>query len=68
MLQRGYITSVRPLLEYASYVWDPHQLYLINTLEKVQRCAARWVTSEYNPMSSVTYLLDQLNWKSLQCI
>jgi len=50
----------------ASYVWDPHQLYLINTLEKVQRRAARWVTSEYNPVSSVTYLLDQLNWKSLQ--
>ena len=62
----AYLTSVRPLLEYASCVWDPHQLYLINTLEKVQCRAARWVASEYNPMSSVTYLLDQLHQKSLQ--
>ena len=62
----AYLTSIRPLLEYASCVWDPHQLYLINALEKVQRHAARWVASEYNPMSSVTYLLDQLHWKSLQ--
>ena len=62
----AYLTSIRPLLEYASCVWDPHQLYLINTLEKVQRRAARWVASDYNPMSSVTYLLDQLHWKSLQ--
>ena len=36
------------------------------TSEKVQRRAARWVASDYNPMSSVTYLLDQLHWKSLQ--
>ena len=36
------------------------------SLEKVQWRAARWVPSEYNSMSSVTHLLDQLNWKSLQ--
>jgi len=61
-----YLTPVRPLLEYVSCVWDPHQLYLINALEKVQRHATRWVASNYNPMSGVTYLLDQLHWKSLQ--
>ena len=32
---------VRPQLEYASDVWDPHQVGDIMELEKVQRIAAR---------------------------
>jgi len=32
---------VRPQMEYASAVWDPHQNSLIQLLEKVQRRAAR---------------------------
>ena len=34
---------VRPQLEYASDVWDPHYVGDIMELEKVQRRAARWV-------------------------
>ena len=26
----AYITLVRPILEYANIVWDPHQQYLID--------------------------------------
>ena len=36
-LLRAYTTYVRPLLEYASPVWSPVQLSLINTIENVQR-------------------------------
>ena len=39
----AYLTLVRPLLEYCSSVWDPHQQYLIDKIESVQRKAARYV-------------------------
>ena len=38
---------VRALLEYASAVWDPHTASLASELEKIQRKAARFVTSDY---------------------
>ena len=44
---------VRPLLEYA---WDPHYDSHVLELAKVQRRAARWVTT----------LLNQLFWQTLQ--
>ena len=36
-LKRAFITYVRPLLEYASPVWSPSHIYLINEIESVQR-------------------------------
>ena len=42
-----YLTMVRPHLEYASDVWDPHYVGDIMELEKVQRRAARWVLNDY---------------------
>ena len=54
---------VRPQLEYASDVWDPHQTGDIVELEKIQRRAARWVMNDY---SSVTSMLNQLSWPTLQ--
>ena len=35
----AYLTIVRPLLEYAACVWDPHQIYLIHDIGEVQRHA-----------------------------
>ena len=57
---------VRPILEYSSTVWDPHTLENANKLERVQRRAARFVKNEYNQTASVTNLLQQLNWPTLQ--
>jgi len=62
----AYLTIIRPLLEYASCVWDPHQIYLIHDIEKIQRHAARWVMSNYSPYSSVTEMLKLLEWPTLQ--
>ena len=38
---------VRPQLEYASDVWDPHYVGDIMELEKVQQRAAHWVLNDY---------------------
>ena len=36
----AYTTLARPILEYANVVWDPHQQYLIDSIEMVQWRAA----------------------------
>ena len=56
---------MRPILEFASTVWDPHTIELTNQLEVVQRRAARFVTADYRRRQSVTVLLNQLQWQTL---
>ena len=56
---------VRPVMEYACVVWDPHYQTQVSMLEKVQRHAARWVLSDYSYHSSVTTMLHQLKWQPL---
>ena len=43
---KAYLTLVCPILEYAPTVWDPHLVKDCDQIEKVQRAAARWVTSD----------------------
>ena len=37
----AYFLMVRPVMEYACVVWDPHYQTQVSMLEKVQRRAAR---------------------------
>ena len=60
-----YKMMVRPQVEYASTVWDPHTKKNIDKVEAVQRRAARFVTSNYSTTSSVTAMIDRLEWETL---
>ncbi len=60
------MSLVRPTLEYASVVRDPYQQNDIHRLDMVQRRAARYVTNRYHNTSSVTDMINQLEWPSLQ--
>ena len=61
----AYFTMVRSSMEYAASIWDPYLQKDINALERVQRRAARWATSQYSNTTSVTGLLQRLNWAPL---
>ena len=62
----AYISLVRSVLEYSSTVWDPYLEGDIQRLEKIQRKAARFVKKDYQRTSSVTAMLDDLGWETLQ--
>ena len=61
-----YTTLVRPVMEYVCIIWDPVPQKNIRELEMVQRRAARFVTVDYRTTSSVTQMLDALQWTELQ--
>ena len=43
-----YNALVRPMMEYGCCVWDPHKIYQINKLEKLNKRAARFITGNYH--------------------
>ena len=70
MLQKirtiAYLSLVHPILEYSSAVWDPHSTTDVLYIEKIQRRAARWTTSELCLDSSVRgSVLNDLQWPTL---
>ena len=63
--QQANFTLVRPLVEYASSVWDPYTQGNIQKIEMVQWWAARYVTNRHRNTSSVSDMLQALNWRTL---
>ncbi|CAH1242244.1 Hypp6507 [Branchiostoma lanceolatum] len=62
---RAYMALVRPSLEYASSVWDPHTADQVSRVEAVQRRAARYVCNNYKRTASVTAMISDLEWQPL---
>ena len=75
----AYTTHVRPQLEYASTVWCPHTAQNIDSIEAVQRCAARSVMNDWSrpnskrfvgpsnsTQGSPTIMLQQLGWNTME--
>ena len=63
-LIRAYITYVRPLLEYATQVWSPYHVSLINLLEPVQRGFTKRIPGFWN--LSYAERLNRLQLQSLE--
>jgi len=61
----AYLSLVCPNFEYAAAAWDPYTAKDIQQLERVQRCAARFVKIDYCHTTSDTGLLDELGWLPL---
>ena len=61
----AYSSLVRPHLEYSCTVWDPYQKGLISKLEMVQRKAARFAANRFRRTDSVSAMLHDLGWQSL---
>ena len=64
----AYKAIVRPTLEYAATVWDPYTNQHINSIEMVQRRAARFVANNYHDYSpgTITNILEKQQWETLQ--
>ena len=48
ILTRAYLTYIRPIVEYCTYIWSPHQAYLIDKIERIQRYFTRRVLCRTN--------------------
>ena len=64
-LNTMYLTLVRPLMEYADFIWDGCSNESTNALESVQYEAARLVTGAIKGTNRQS-LLDELCWDSLK--
>ena len=62
----AYTTLVRPILEYASIIWDPQTATNIHKLEMVQRRSARYIMHNYTRHAGVTTMLQHLDLPTLQ--
>lgn len=59
----AYMTLVRPLMEYGAGCWDPYRTQQINSLERLQRRAAKFVKGKRDHGEE---LVIELGWEKLE--
>ena len=57
---------IRPKLEYATVAWNLHKQNNIDTLEKIQRSAARFTLNDHRSKTSTSELINKLGWETLE--
>ena len=57
---------VMPMLKYSSIIRSPYNKDYIHKIEMVHYRAARYVTNRYRNTSSVTSMIEHLEWESLE--
>ena len=62
----AYKGLIRSNLEYCATVWSPHTKSYIRKVEMVQHRAARWAVNRHHNTSSVSHMLNQLEWSTLE--
>ena len=64
----SYTTLTRPVLEYASYVWDPTTESNTQSLKQIHKRAARFVMNDYMMRTPgyLTRMQEDLGWDTLQ--
>ncbi|KAJ4431971.1 hypothetical protein ANN_20580 [Periplaneta americana] len=59
----AYLTLVRPLMEYGTTCWDPYRTYQINSLERIQYRAAKFVKGKREDGNDK---IKELKWETLE--
>ena len=62
---KAYKALVRPRLEYCASLRVPHTQVTVPRLEMVQKPAARYVMRRYHNTSSVSDMMEHLQWPTL---
>jgi len=66
LIIQAYFSYVRPIIEYASTVWSPHNMCDIQKLEMIQHKAICFVFNDFSRYSSVTSMINNLQWTTLK--
>ena len=69
ILTKAYVTYVRPLLEYATAIWNPTSIGLIDKLESVQRQFSKRIPAcgHLSYLERINFLnLETLEWRRLK--
>ena len=61
----AYISLIRSALEYIAALFDTHTKSNKDKIEKLQRRAARFVSNNFRRKASVSEMLHNLGWQSL---